>query len=57
MFHSDKTSKFPAEKRGADLQWRIVHSAITTNKYKAHFDSNSENCHFCGASETPALVV
>ncbi|KAF1375259.1 hypothetical protein PFLUV_G00237720 [Perca fluviatilis] len=30
--------KLPVEKRAADLQWRIVHGAIATNRYRAHID-------------------
>lgn len=30
--------KIPLEKRTADLQWRVVHGAIATNRYRAHLD-------------------
>lgn len=30
--------KLPVEKRAADLQWRIIHGAIATNRHIAHLD-------------------
>ena len=30
--------KLPVEKRTVDLQWRVVHGAISTNGYRAHLD-------------------
>lgn len=45
--------KTPIEKRTADLQWRIVHWAIATNKHVAHFDSAvTKKCVFCDDEET-----
>lgn len=45
--------KPPLEKRTADLQWRIVHGAIATNRYLAHLDqANGEECSFCAEVET-----
>lgn len=45
--------KPPTEKRTADLQWRVVHWAIATNKHVAHFDPNVvKECVFCNAEET-----
>uniref|UniRef100_A0A8D3BRM1 Reverse transcriptase domain-containing protein n=1 Tax=Scophthalmus maximus TaxID=52904 RepID=A0A8D3BRM1_SCOMX len=45
--------KLPVEKRTADLQWRIVHGAIATNRYRAHLDPElGEGCIFCSHSET-----
>ena len=39
--------KPPIEKRSGDLQWRIVHGAIATNRHKAHLDpSIGEACFF-----------
>lgn len=31
--------KPPIEKRSGDLQWRIVHGIIATNRHRAHLDS------------------
>ncbi|KAJ3582193.1 hypothetical protein NHX12_015766, partial [Muraenolepis orangiensis] len=45
--------KLPVEKRTADLQWRIVHGAIATNRYRAHLDPElEEGCIFCSEVET-----
>ena len=45
--------KSPVEKRTADLQWRIVHGAVATNRHVAHIDSRaSKNCPFCQEDET-----
>ena len=45
--------KLPIEKRTADLQWRIEHGAIATNRYRAHLDpEQGEECIFCSQSET-----
>ena len=45
--------KLPVEKRTADLQWRIVHGAIATNRYRAHLDPElGEECIFCSQNET-----
>jgi len=45
--------KSPIEKRTADLQWRIVHSAIATNRYLARVDPTvGKECVFCGQEET-----
>ncbi|TDG95854.1 hypothetical protein EPR50_G00244570 [Perca flavescens] len=47
--------KLPVEKRAADLQWRIVHGAIATNRYRAHIDPElGEGCMFCHEVETLA---
>ncbi|KAL6468959.1 hypothetical protein MHYP_G00224830 [Metynnis hypsauchen] len=40
--------KCPIDKRTADLQWRIVHGAIATNRHRVHLDpSVGEGCLFC----------
>lgn len=45
--------KPPVERRMGDIQWRIIHGIIATNRYKARFDpSTGEGCPFCGQSET-----
>lgn len=45
--------KPPIEKRCGDLQWRIVHGLIATNRYRAHIDPQvGEECLFCGQTET-----
>ncbi|KAJ3586493.1 hypothetical protein NHX12_012891, partial [Muraenolepis orangiensis] len=45
--------KLPVEKRTADLQWRIVHGAIATNRYRAHLDPElGEGCILCSEVET-----
>ena len=45
--------KPPVEKRMADLQWRIIHGAIATNRYRAHLDPHTgEGCPFCSLTET-----
>lgn len=39
--------KLPVDKQTADLQWRIVHGAIATNRYRAHIDPElGEVCGF-----------
>lgn len=43
--------KRPIEKRVGDLQWRIVHGIIATNRHKALLNvSDDEGCPFCGVS-------
>ncbi len=45
--------KPPIEKRSGDLQWRIVHGSIATNRYRAHFDPLAGiGCPFCELQET-----
>lgn len=45
--------KPPIEKRTADLQWRLIHWAIATNRHVARLDpAVGENCLFCGREET-----
>lgn len=45
--------KPPIEKRSGDLQWRIVHSIIATNRHRAHLDPQvGEGCPFCRTQET-----
>jgi len=45
--------KKPIEKRTGDLQWRISHWIIATNRYKARLNPLQEQeCSFCGISET-----
>lgn len=45
--------KPPGNKRTGDLQWRIVHGAIATNRYLVHLDPNTgDACPFCSQSET-----
>lgn len=45
--------KMPIDKRTGDLQWRIVHGAIATNKHVAHLDSiQGKECPFCIQDET-----
>ena len=45
--------KPPVNKRTGDLQWRIVHGAIATNRYLVHIDPNTgDGCPFCSQSET-----
>ena len=45
--------KPPVVKRTGDLQWRIVHGAVTTKRYLAHLDpSIGASCLFCLESET-----
>ena len=47
--------KPPIEKRSGDLQWRLVHGAIATNRHKAHLDPTVDGgCIFCSESETVA---
>ncbi|XP_075968244.1 adhesion G-protein coupled receptor G6 [Anarhichas minor] len=44
--------KPPADKRTGDLQWRIVHGAIATNRYLVHLDPGSgDSCPFCSQTE------
>ncbi|KAL6466211.1 hypothetical protein MHYP_G00263440 [Metynnis hypsauchen] len=45
--------KPPIEKRAGDLQWRIVHGAVATNRHVAHIDPTiGSECPFCGREET-----
>ena len=45
--------KTPIEKRCADLQWRVVHGAVATNRHVAHIDpSAGSQCEFCQAEES-----
>jgi len=45
--------KLPIDKRTGDLQWRITHGAIATNKHVAHLDpSQGVECPFCTQNET-----
>ncbi len=44
--------KPPVEKRTADLQWRILHGAIATDKHVAHLNpAVGVGCRFCGKEE------
>lgn len=44
--------KFPVEKRTADLQWRIIHGAIATNRHVAHLNpAVGGQCWFCDEGE------
>lgn len=44
--------KPPIEKRCADLQWRVVHGAVATNRHVAHIDPRVGSlCVFCQAEE------
>ncbi|KAJ3583936.1 hypothetical protein NHX12_015433 [Muraenolepis orangiensis] len=50
--------KSPVEKRMADIQWRIIHGAIATNQYRAHFDPGTRGgCPFCFVAETLEHLV
>ncbi len=45
--------KAPVDKRKGDLQWRIVHGAIATNRYLVHLNPGTgDSCPFCTYSET-----
>lgn len=45
--------KPPIDKRSGDLQWRVVHGIIATNRHRAHLDPNiNQECPFCGQQET-----
>lgn len=45
--------KPPVDKRTGDLQWRVVHGAIATNKYLVHLDpGGGDKCPFCPLPET-----
>ncbi|MGH0181307.1 UNVERIFIED_CONTAM: hypothetical protein FKN15_010707 [Acipenser sinensis] len=45
--------KLPLPKRSGDLQWRVLHSIVATNRYLSHVEPGvSEQCPFCPASET-----
>ncbi len=45
--------KPPIEKRSGDLQWRIVHGIIATNRHRAHLDPEvGVGCPFCSEQET-----
>nr|XP_040053522.1 uncharacterized protein zgc:113625 isoform X1 [Gasterosteus aculeatus aculeatus] len=44
--------KSPVDKRTGDLQWRIVHGAIATNRYLVHLNPGlGDSCPFCSRSE------
>lgn len=44
--------KPPVEKRTADLQWRIIHGAIATDRHVAHLNpAVGGECRFCGIEE------
>jgi len=44
--------KPPVEKRTADLQWRIIHRAIATDRHVAHLNpAVGGECRFCGEQE------
>ena len=43
----------PIKKRTDDLPWRLIHGAISTNRYKAHLNpAVRKECPFCGMDET-----
>lgn len=45
--------KPPIEKRTADLQWRVVHGAVATNRHVAHIDPRAgSHCWFCQNEES-----
>ncbi|KAI4886392.1 hypothetical protein NFI96_001747 [Prochilodus magdalenae] len=45
--------KRPIEKRMGDLQWRLVHGILATNRHVARLDPLvGEGCPFCGVTET-----
>lgn len=45
--------KCPIDKRTGDLQWRIVHGAIATNRHVVHLNPNvGVGCPFCSENET-----
>ena len=45
--------KPPIEKRTADLQWRVVHGAVATNRHVAHMDPRvGSRCSFCDCEES-----
>lgn len=44
--------KLPVEKRTGDLQWRIIHGAIATDRHVAHLNpAVGGQCRFCGEGE------
>lgn len=44
--------KPPIEKRTADLQWRLIHGAIATDRHVAHLNpAVGGECRFCGEQE------
>ena len=50
--------KPPVERRMADIQWRIIHGALATNRYRAHLDPSTEGgCPFCSLPETLEHLV
>lgn len=50
--------KTPVEKRMADLQWRMIHGALATNRHRAHLDPGTgESCPFCTQRETLEHLV
>ena len=45
--------KPPIEKRSGDLQWRIIHGAIATDRHVAHLNpAVVGQCRFCGQDES-----
>ncbi|KAK0151588.1 Transposon TX1 uncharacterized protein [Merluccius polli] len=45
--------KPPIEKHTADLQWRVVHGAVATNRHVAHMDPRvGSRCSFCDCEES-----
>ena len=45
--------KPPVDKRTGELQWRIVHGAIATNRYLVHLNPGTgDGCPFCSQTET-----
>uniref|UniRef100_A0A3P9LKP2 Reverse transcriptase domain-containing protein n=1 Tax=Oryzias latipes TaxID=8090 RepID=A0A3P9LKP2_ORYLA len=45
--------KAPVEKRVGDLQWRVVHGIIATNRYLVHLNPGAgDGCPFCSVAET-----
>ncbi len=49
--------KKPIEKISGDLQWRISHWILATNRYKVHLNPlQGEECLFCGISETVSHI-
>lgn len=44
--------KLPIEKRSGDLQWRVVHGIIATNRHRAHLNPEvGVGCPFCSEEE------
>ncbi len=48
--------KYPVNKRTGDLQWRIVHGAVATNRYVVHLNPSVGvdwvGCPFCTEAES-----